>query len=82
MAMSDEVILHNSFMKELIDELGETLIVRNGHIVGVCDCKGKGKGRCLGNGWAKHKLKTKEDEEPSFSFNRCKYIKELNSKDD
>ena len=82
MDMSDQVVMHNSFIKELIDEYGDTLIVRNEKIVGVCECKGKGKGRCLGNGWAKHKNKTAELDEPSFSFNRCKYIKDLDSKDD
>jgi len=81
--MSDEAQLeYATILKDAMDEWGEKLIVRNAMIVGICECKGRGFGRCLGNGWAKHKLKTKDDEEPSFSFNRCKYIRDLDSKDD
>ena len=29
----------------------DNVIVRNGKPIGVCDCKGKGKGTCRGNGW-------------------------------
>ena len=29
----------------------DNVIVRNGKPVGVCDCKGKGKDSCRGNGW-------------------------------
>jgi hypothetical protein len=79
---SDLDNVHHAALKELRDAIGDTLIVRNGLVVGVCECKGRGKGRCLGNGWAKHKLKTAENDEPSFSFNKCKYIKNLDSKDD
>ena len=29
----------------------DNVIVRNGKPTGVCDCKGKGKDSCRGNGW-------------------------------
>ena len=29
----------------------DNVIVRNGKPIGVCDCKGKGKESCRGNGW-------------------------------
>jgi hypothetical protein len=80
--MDKEVQFHFDYLKQLKIEIGDSLIVRNEKIVGICECKGKGKGRCLGNGWAKHKNKTAELDEPSFSFNRCKYIKDFSSKDD
>lgn len=31
----------------------ENIIIRNGKPIGVCDCLGKGKDRCKGNGWVK-----------------------------
>ena len=29
----------------------ENAIIRNGKPIGVCDCLGKGKEKCKGNGW-------------------------------
>lgn len=29
----------------------DNVIVRNGKPIGICDCKGKGKESCRGNGW-------------------------------
>lgn len=63
-------------IKELQTLHGDNLIVRNNKALGVCECKGKGKGRCRGNGWAKHNIE-KQDDEPAFNFNKCKYIKPL-----
>ena len=31
----------------------DRVIIRNKKPIGVCDCKGKGKESCLGNGWIK-----------------------------
>lgn len=30
------------------------IIIRNGKPIGVCECQGKGKGKCRGNGWVKN----------------------------
>jgi len=27
------------------------VIIRHGKPIGICDCKGKGKESCMGNGW-------------------------------
>lgn len=78
----DSVNYHNYYLKELLDKFGDNLIVLNSQVIGICECKGKGKGRCRGLGWAKHKLNSSDEEEPSFSFNKCKYIKSLDNKDD
>jgi hypothetical protein len=29
------------------------MIIRNGKPIGVCDCLGKGKEKCKGNGWVR-----------------------------
>ena len=29
------------------------IIIRNGKPIGICDCMGKGKKNCKGNGWIK-----------------------------
>jgi len=31
----------------------ENVIIRNGKPIGVCDCLGKGKESCKGNGWVR-----------------------------
>jgi len=31
--------------------LVENVIIRHGKPIGICDCKGKGKESCMGNGW-------------------------------
>jgi hypothetical protein len=31
----------------------ENVIIRNGKPIGICECLGKGKGNCRGNGWIK-----------------------------
>ena len=31
----------------------DNIIIRNGKPIGVCECLGKGKGNCRGNGWIK-----------------------------
>lgn len=31
----------------------KNIIIRNGKPIGVCDCLGKGKNSCKGNGWVK-----------------------------
>jgi len=69
-----------NYIKQLKEKFGETLIVRNNKVIGICECKGIGKGRCRGNGFAKHTLHS-TDEEPSFDFNKCKYIKLLDSEE-
>jgi len=29
------------------------IIIRNGKPIGICECLGKGKGKCKGNGWVR-----------------------------
>jgi hypothetical protein len=31
----------------------DNIIIRNGKPIGICECLGKGKGNCRGNGWIK-----------------------------
>ena len=31
----------------------DNIIIRNGKPIGVCECLGKGKNKCKGNGWIK-----------------------------
>ena len=31
----------------------DNMIIRNGKPIGVCDCLGKGKEKCKGNGWVR-----------------------------
>ena len=31
----------------------ENVIIKNGKPIGVCECMGKGKERCRGNGWVR-----------------------------
>ena len=69
-----------NYIKTMQEKYGENLIVRNNKIIGICECKGLGKGRCRGNGFAKH-VKETDGDEPSFDFNKCKYIKILNSEE-
>lgn len=43
-------------VEEFLDmEPGEldSVIVRNQKPIGMCECKGKGKDLCMGNGWVK-----------------------------
>jgi hypothetical protein len=72
----NKFMIVNQDLKALLDQHGENLIIRNNKIFGICECKGKGKGRCRGNGWAKH-VKDSQNEEPAFDFNKCKYIKPI-----
>ncbi len=34
-------------------EMIENVIIRNGKPIGVCECLGKGKENCRGNGWVR-----------------------------
>ena len=69
-------MIFDNFIKNLQSKYGDNLIVRNNKVLGICECNGKGKGRCRGNGWAKHS-KENIDDEPAFDFNKCKYIKPI-----
>ena len=42
----------------------QNIIIRNGKPIGVCDCLGKGKDKCKGNGWVKD----------GTGFQKCPYI--------
>jgi len=42
----------------------ENIIIRNGKPIGVCDCLGKGKEKCKGNGWVKD----------GTGFQKCPYF--------
>jgi len=68
----------NSVLKE---KYGDSLITVKDLVIGVCECKGRGKGRCIGNGWARH-LKEPSDEDLIFNFNKCKYIKTIDNEED
>ena len=45
----------------------DNIIIRNGKPIGVCDCLGKGKGKCKGNGWVKD----------GSGFQMCPYFQEF-----
>ena len=43
------------------------IIIRNGKPIGVCECLGKGKGKCKGNGWVRD----------GSGFQTCPYFQEF-----
>ena len=43
------------------------IIIRNGKPIGVCECLGKGKEKCRGNGWVKD----------GSDFQMCPYFQEF-----
>lgn len=45
----------------------DNVIIRNGKPIGVCECSGKGKEICKGNGWVKNE----------FAFQTCPYFQEF-----
>ena len=45
----------------------ENAIIRNGKPIGVCECLGKGKGKCKGNGWVRD----------GSGFQTCPYFQEF-----
>lgn len=45
----------------------ENVIIRNGKPIGICECLGKGKGKCRGNGWVKD----------GSGFQMCPYFEEF-----
>jgi hypothetical protein len=45
----------------------ENIIIRNGKPIGVCECLGKGKEKCKGNGWAKD----------GSGYQKCPYFEEF-----
>ena len=42
----------------------QNIVIRNGKPIGVCDCLGKGKDKCKGNGWVKD----------GTGFQKCPYF--------
>ena len=44
------------------------MIIRNGRPIGVCDCLGKGKEKCKGNGWVRD----------GSGYQKCPYFQEFN----
>ena len=45
----------------------DNIIIRNGKPIGICDCKGKGKESCKGNGWIRD----------GSGFQICPYFKQF-----
>ena len=45
----------------------DNIIIRNGKPIGVCECLGKGKEKCKGNGWVKD----------GSDFQMCPYFQEF-----
>jgi hypothetical protein len=45
----------------------DNIIIRNGKPIGVCDCLGKGKNKCKGNGWVRD----------GSGFQKCPYFQEF-----
>ena len=45
----------------------DNIIIRNGKPIGVCECLGKGKEKCRGNGWVKD----------GSDFQMCPYFQEF-----
>jgi hypothetical protein len=45
----------------------ENAIIINGKPIGVCECLGKGKGKCKGNGWVRD----------GSGFQTCPYFQEF-----
>lgn len=42
----------------------DNVIIKNGKPIGICDCLGKGKGSCKGNGWIRD----------GAGYQRCPYF--------
>ena len=49
-------------------EMIENAIIRNGKPIGTCECLGKGKESCKGNGWIKD----------GAGYQKCPYFKPWN----
>ncbi len=45
----------------------DNIIIRNGKPIGVCECLGKGKNKCKGNGWVRD----------GSGFQKCPYFEEF-----
>ena len=45
----------------------DNMIIRNGRPIGVCDCLGKGKEKCKGNGWVRD----------GSGYQKCPYFQEF-----
>jgi hypothetical protein len=45
----------------------DNIIIRNGKPIGVCECLGKGKEKCKGNGWVRDRS----------GFQLCPYFQEF-----
>jgi len=45
----------------------DNIIIRNGKPIGVCDCLGKGKETCKGNGWVRD----------GSGYQKCPYFEEF-----
>ena len=45
----------------------DNIIIRNGKPIGGCDCLGKGKNKCKGNGWVRD----------GSGFQKCPYFQEF-----
>ncbi len=45
----------------------DNIIIRNGKPIGVCECLGKGKKKCKGNGWARD----------GSGFQKCPHFQEF-----
>lgn len=43
------------------------MIIRNGKPIGICDCLGKGKEKCKGNGWVRD----------GSGYQKCPYFQEF-----
>jgi hypothetical protein len=44
------------------------MIIRNGKPIGICDCLGKGKEKCKGNGWVRD----------GSGYQKCPYFQDVN----
>lgn len=45
----------------------DNIIIRNGNPIGVCECLGKGKNKCKGNGWVRD----------GSGYQKCPYFQEF-----
>ena len=50
-----------------IDAVHSFMIIRNGKPIGICDCLGKGKEKCKGNGWVRD----------GSGYQKCPYFQEF-----
>lgn len=60
-------------IKELKEQYGDKLIIRHGKPIGVCECKGKGAGRCGGGGFEKFIILTEEKSD----YKKCTKIQDI-----